>query len=232
MPGWPERVRYSSHPRDPRVPEGTIGYVESSLGQPVMGPFHPSVNYEQQPMFYDQGPSVMGPFHPSVKYEPQPIPQSINFLGLEKQYQDPFVGTKLESFSSQLPPYLYRIIGNRLFKRAYQSAYGDMSPSKKFEYGIKFTPLGKKPVSEWKYYEGASEYFSKLSTKEIESHIDRYLAETGGKIPVKGFRVTHDISRAFFPESAEDVTLGAGSTYVQQEERPDPGRIKMCILRR
>ena len=42
-----------------------------------------------------------------------------------------------------MPPYLYGIIGNRLFKRAYQSAYGDLPPSKKIEYQMRF---GEKPI--------------------------------------------------------------------------------------
>ena len=66
MPVWDERVRFRSHPPDPRypgfatletrVPPSVPSSSQPVSGpyQPIMGPFHPSINYKQQPRFYGQ----------------------------------------------------------------------------------------------------------------------------------------------------------------------------------
>ena len=97
MPVWPERVRYASHPSDPRLPPDVSGYVGISFPEiygptnptsPLLGPpapptqpsghdgVHlPSLTYEQQQQVYQSTPWLIQQRLPSpveipVEYEP------------------------------------------------------------------------------------------------------------------------------------------------------------------
>ena len=169
MPVWDERVRFRSHPPDPRLPPGVGAYVGTSYpaqppsapsqpligpSQPVMGPFHPSVNYEQEPRFYGQT-------YP---------PSDVKYLGIEEEYYGPHAPLRF---------------GNNVifdpFQLTYVEAFKKLSPEKKFEYGLKYGELEELPVGKWRSYEGGVDYLRSLPKFEQKQLLSEFMKSESWK---------------------------------------------------
>jgi len=98
------------------------------------------------------------------------IPESVKYLGLTKEYVQ-------ESWSKSLYPVSKDFIGPVYdpFAKLYVETFEELPSIKKFEFGLKFGEIKDKPVGEWRYYEGGTQYLKSLTEKEKKVKLSEYI---------------------------------------------------------
>ena len=94
------------------------------------------------------------------------IPSEIKYLGLKKEYLKYGYETSIG-----IQP-----IDDTVFNKTIEQQFSKLQPGKQFEYGLQFGEIKDKPITEWKYYKGGTDYL-KTYKEEV---IDKFIKEKGG----------------------------------------------------